>query len=181
MGKRINVGIAALLAAAAALVSSGQAPVAADPGAGAVVLVGSGSVEPGFLTVASANQTYTFTTANVLGVPSVIAGINGVNVGAGLASCAYSLDSTMPENAVLGTGTGTGSCSTATSLVGTVSDVCTLTYTRIGLVMVMTSTCTHTVDGASTGVVGESVFVLIPTSVNPFTSYQVAGASAFVP
>jgi hypothetical protein len=71
--------LGASLAMAGYILTAGQSPAHAV-GTGAVVVVGSGTISPGLTTV-STNQSFTFTTSNFAGLPSV-ATVGSTNGGA---------------------------------------------------------------------------------------------------
>jgi hypothetical protein len=184
--KRLATKLSLVMAIAAAVAMFGQSSAYAV-GVDAAVVVGSGTISPGLTTVPTP-QTFTFSTANLASVPSVAAGAstNG-GVFAGTINCSFTGSSTLAggETSAVGMGTGSGGCGTAVGLAGTSGAVtgCIVVYIRVGsLVVVLLTVCTATINGNSNNSpnVGVGVFVFVPTSANPTTSYQLAGASVGV-
>jgi hypothetical protein len=116
--------LGASLAMAGYILTAGQSPAHAV-GTGGVLVAGSGTISPGLTTVPTP-QSFTFTTSNPLGLPSIAAvgstngGVNAVFLG-----CSFSGVSSFPggETAALGMGFGSGSCVTAASIVGFDSNI----------------------------------------------------------
>jgi hypothetical protein len=181
--KRLVSKLSLLMAIAATVAMLGQSSAYAV-GADAAVVVGSGTISPGLSTVPTP-QSFTFTTANLGSVPSVAAGAT-TNGGAfaGTINCSFGGNSTLAggETSAAGLGTGSGTCGTAVGVAGTSGSLaCTLTYIRVGPIVVVILSCTATVNGNSNNTgVGVGAFLFVPTSVNPTTSYQLVGASAGV-
>jgi hypothetical protein len=178
--KRLVSKLSLLMAIAATVAMLGQSSAYAV-GADAAVVVGSGTITPGLTTVPTA-QSFTFTTANLASVPSVAVGAstNG-GVFAGTINCTFN-GSGAAETSAAGSGSGSGSCTSAVGVAGTSGSItcASLLYIRVGaLVLVVLTTCTANVNGNpnNTGE-GAGIFVFVPTSANPTTSYQLAGASA---
>jgi hypothetical protein len=177
--KRLVSKLSLLMAIAAAVAMFGQSSAYAVGAVGAVV-VGSGTISPGLTTV-PANQSFTFTTANAASAPSYLGGVstNG-GVVAATATCSFNGNSTLAggETSAAGLGTGSGTCGTAVGVAGTSGSLaCTLTYIRVGAIVVVVLSCQATVNGNSNNNgPGVGVFLFVPTSVNPTTTYQLAGA-----
>jgi hypothetical protein len=156
------------------------------------VVVGGGTISPGLTTVPAA-QTFTFSTTigvaagatNHASLPDscvpTLAGCVGTSPGAAVVtpSCSFSGGSTLAggETALVGQGVGSGSCATATGIVGSMSIACTITYTRVGLIVIVVLSCQITVNG-NTNNRGTEIAVCEfgPTTVNPTTSYVLACA-----
>jgi hypothetical protein len=162
----------------------GQLPAHAA-GGGAAVVVGSGTISPGLTTVPTP-QTFTFSTANLAGAPSVAAGVS-TNGGAfaGTVNCSFTGNSTLAggETSAVGEGTGSGGCSSAAGVAGTSGSIsCTIIlYVRIGAFVDVVLSCTITINGnPANHAIEVAICVFIPTSVNPTTSYQLVCAVAEV-
>jgi hypothetical protein len=163
------------LVAASTLVIVGQTPAHAV-GAAAATMFGSGTMSPGLTTVPTP-QSFTMSSANLGGFPSVMAGAstNGGAVST-LMSCTFTGSSTLAggETTAAGLGTGSGNCTTATSLIGTGGIACSVTYIRVGPFWEIVITCTSTVNGNSNNSgVGIGICAWVATSANPTTSYQI--------
>jgi hypothetical protein len=149
--------VAFAIVASVAMISQSSAHAA-----NAGVLVGGGTISPG-LTLTPTNQSFSFTTTAAVGV-------SNKPVGAGAFSCSFTGNSSGPETDLQGAGTGTGSCS------GTVNVSCTISYTRVVVLVVVTGSCSTPGGPQTLG----GVFVFVPTTVNPVTSYVLVGTAATV-
>jgi hypothetical protein len=169
------------MALAAAVAMMGQSS-AYGLGAAGHVVVGSGTISPGLTTVPT-NQSFTFTTGNLASLPSVAAGVS-TNGGASVVTlnCVFNGNSTIAggETSAAGLGVGSGSCTTATGVAGTTySAVCSLTYIRVGPIVIVVLVCVTVINGnPNNSGTAVGAFLFVPTSVNPTTSYQLAGAAA---
>jgi hypothetical protein len=158
-------------------------------GAQGGVVVGSGTVSPG-LTSTPTNVSYTLSTSNVFGLPSVeaLADTSG-GATSGEWTCFFSGSTGaapfpvnllhLNETVLFGYGTWSGACSTAVSVVGSGSASCTVTYVRVDAAMVLDGKCeifVNGVDAGSAAVAAGALFV--PTSANPTTSFQLVGGGA---
>jgi hypothetical protein len=151
-------------------------------GAGAVAFAveGSGSISPG-LTLTSTPQSVTFS-GTIIGLTVATGVLPSVGTAAGIGSCTFSGSSTGGETQATGQGTVSGSCSGAS--VGATLITCTVSYSRVGPVVVITASCTIVASGplgsgSATGT-GVGAFVFVPTSAPgaPVTSYDLVGVAA---
>ena len=152
--------VAAIFAAVSMLVPSPAHAV------GAGVITGSGSIGangvpgPTGGTVVNNDVRFTGTATGVF---------VGANADAG--SCAISFQGGGTDSTATGSGSGSASCNGTGVLGNSISLNCSVSYTRVGVAVVITGDC-----GAGTLMAG--AFVFVPLNVNPTTSYMLAGAAA---
>jgi hypothetical protein len=134
------------------------------------VVTGNGVISPGLTTVPT-NQSVTFG-GTLAGAFTV-----GVNATAGVVNCSFSGSSTIAETEANGQGTVSGSCSGGTGVPSAFSASGSLSYLRIGPVVVVDD-INITVCVASNCEQNEDVhgvFLFEPTSANPTASYLLQG------
>ena len=148
-----TLAILVLLLAAALPVLSAP-PAQADRSVANAVVEGSGTISPGL-------GTSTTPTAQTVTFGGTATGIFNGTPG----SCTISFTGTGVDTPASASGSGSASCS------GTgISISCQVSYQRIGADVTVSGTCTGTVHGTLSG-----AFQFVPTSVNPTTSYRLAG------
>jgi hypothetical protein len=184
------VAAAAIVGAVALLAPSSA--YAEGVGGGAVVVTGSGTISPGLdfdippvpPIPPGEHQAVTFSgTATGLGlgvdlVPTAIA------ADVGTLNCQFAGSSSIPETPAAGAGTVQGECSGA-GLSGNITVTCRFDYVREAALVQIVGTCTVTASGlppfggvVTADTVAAGVFVFVPTSVAPTTSYLLVGAAA---
>jgi hypothetical protein len=150
-------------------------------GVDGLVIVGSGTISPG-LTLVPTNQTVTFSSIAGVGGGAAVSSTGNAGAAGPLVSCTFNGNG-VAETSISGSGTATGTCA-ASPLTGSIN--CTVEYDRAGPIVVVTvvNNCTATVSGVfgpitigAVTTVGVGVFVFIPTTVNPTTSYLLAGGA----
>lgn len=171
---------AGVLLAGFAMLSTNTAYAA--PGAGAAVVVGSGTISPGLTAIPTSQPTISFggTATGAFANSSGAADVGSVN-------CNFngSSNTTIGDNYAAGFGTVSGSCSGSGTVTGaSITVTCSaMTYVRVGVVvLVISATCSATVSGVSSSGVVVGAFVFVPNTVAPgapVTSYELAGAALF--
>ncbi|HZQ29223.1 MAG TPA: hypothetical protein VFA94_16115 [Acidimicrobiales bacterium] len=160
---------AAVLSTVAMLVPS-SAYGASQVAAGGV---GHGTISPGLTTTPTA-QSVSFQSDVFIG-----GGVStDPNAATGTVNCTFNGSSTLPggETVAQGGGSVTGSCTVAAGVGVGQSVNCTVSYSRVGNVVVITVNCTFGTHHST----GGGVFLFVPTSVNPTTSYELVGTAAAV-
>lgn len=169
MGLRRQARIVALVAA---LVVVPTAPGEAAPTAYAGIMVASGTASPGLFMLTPLPQSIALTAAAnqvFLGTPYAAQ--------LAAASCSFSGTSSGTfgdEVLPLGSGKLTGGCSGPGPNGGSFSASCALDYIREGL-QYIEGTCAVTIGGNSSTLTFDGVFMFIPTSQQPTTSFQLFG------
>jgi hypothetical protein len=187
-GQALSRLVTTALVMAAMLVGIGQLPAAAAGGSASVVF-GSGTISPGLAAVPT-DQTWTFTTANMFGLPTPMMAASGGGAAAVYINCAFSGSSSLPETVSTGEGTGSGFCTTCLTNdrwclmclagpvclsetgVGAVTKSCSLFYFRVGSILAVVLHCAVTVNNGpweSDVEVGTCNF--IPLNWLPTTAY----------
>jgi hypothetical protein len=95
--------------------------------------------------------------------------VNANGPTADVGSCTIAFDGGGTDSTAVGTGGGTAACNGTGVLGNSIGLNCTLSYTRVGIVVVVVGGCPETMVG---------VFIFVPNNVNPTTSYQLVGAAA---
>jgi hypothetical protein len=166
------------LAAASTLVVAGQSPAGAVGVAGGT-FAGAGTISPG-LTTTPTFQTFTLTTSGPIGLPSTMAAVTtSGGVAAGTINCAFSGSSTIAETIAAGIAAGAGTCSGG-GTIGTTSITCTIRTFRVGVYYDILFSCTIYVNGIPTGVTEVAIYLWLPGTFNPTTSFQLVGWTAGV-
>ena len=165
--KRLLSRLTAVAAVTAALSMTAANSAYATHAVGEGTVVGSGSISPG-LTLVPTNQSVTFT-GTLVGTFTV----DGA-VWAGTANCTFS-GTGVAETDAQGQGTVSGSCTAAVSATSSFTASCNLRYTRVGLVVTISGSCSVNVGGRSATVTVTGAFVFEPTTANPVTSYLLQG------
>lgn len=163
---------ARIVALVAALVVVPTSPGKAAPTAYAGIMAASGTASPGLFVLTPLPQSIALTAAAnqvFLGTPFA----------AQLASASCSFSGTSSgtfgnEVLALGSGKMTGGCSGPGPNGGSFSASCALDYIREGL-QYIDGHCAVTIDGTSSTVKFDGVFMFIPTSQLPTTSFQLFG------
>jgi len=179
----------------------------AETGAGVGVVVGGGTIAPG-LTTTPAFQTNIAFDGTIAGafLTANTTGVSLLDIGVGLQNCSFRGASIIAETDALGHGTGMVMCTTIagvgvtlptgqTSAAATITTTCDdFQYDRIGpLVLtpgrqrlprgnhcdVTINIPGHAPTTATIEIYG--VFVFVPTSVQPVTSYQLVGVAVATP
>lgn len=166
---RAAVGVAMLVGLAFSPASPAQAV-----GASAGTLEGTGWFSPGW-SMTPTNQYYAFNSSEA--GPAVSGTTPLLSM-----SCATDLHSILPEDTVQGIGYGQEHCSgsSATAPWGSVDKTCSVSYSRLGLHMELTGSCTTAAtasDGSkTTSVTYESSHIdMVPTSINPWAFFDALG------
>ena len=138
--------------------------------AGDGVVTGNGVITPGLTTVPT-NQSVTFGGTLVGGFT-----VNG-QVSVGATNCSFSGGSTIAETEANGQGTVSGSCSGGLGVPNSFSASGSLSYLRIGPVVVVDDINITICVGSScdSNVDVHGVFAFEPTSANPTASYLLQG------
>jgi len=155
-----KLGVVAIIISAMAMLAPTTAYAAA-----AGVITGSGTIGPNGVpgptggTVTNSDVRFNGTATGVF-----------VGATADAGSCAISFSGSGSDSTAVGSGSGSASCNGTGVLGNSISLNCSVNYTRVGVTVIITGSC-----GASVLV---GVFVFIPTTVNPTTSYQLVGTAA---
>lgn len=159
---KLGIKRAALLAiATVGLVVASGTPAQSATGASAVVVAGSGSINPG-ITTGQAQQSWNFTSVTIVTA--------GVAVATGSSTCnAGGTSATTLEDVLVGGGTGTWSCNSGV-LVGCGGP---LVFVRTATIVQVTISGNA---GTCAGVTGQLTCQFTPTNANPTTQYQLACA-----
>jgi hypothetical protein len=180
---------------AALMMVGAPAASATEAGAGAAVVVGSGTIGPCGVPIPSPGNPNP-SCANNVTFGGNISGIfghvtDGPSAGGAIVvqgTCNFSGSGT--DTPLVATGSVGGSCAGGTQ-VGSAAVACaagSIAYTRVGAVVVILGTCTVTVGnnvvaGPDTSITGTvaGAFVFVPTSAAgaPVTSYALAGVAGF--
>lgn len=180
--KRLLARLTVVVAVVTALAQV-SATTAYAQAAGAGVVQGAGTISPG-LSLTPTNQTVSFSGT----VAGAFAGVPGVG-DVGNLNCTFSGASTIQETDLQGQGTVSGTCDGTGIATGkTITVTCNvMVYIRILATVIVQARCTLVIKNVPSGVVTLKVdvdvrghFVFIPTTVNPVTSYRLAGVASAV-
>jgi hypothetical protein len=181
------------LASAALLVGSAAVAPPSDAVVGALVLVGSGTIAPGLINPCPTGvlfgppPTLIDPCARVQSVNfsgTAVGAIASVGAVAGTFNCSFAGGSSAAgETTASGQGTMSGSCAGGT--VGVGAENCAVSYTRVGVVVLVTLQCTGSLNSvlgpASANGIGAGVFLFVPDQLlPPITSYRLVGAPVLV-
>jgi len=192
-----------MLGVALAVLTMAPQTAYAETGAGVAVVVGNGTISPGLTTNPAFQNPVTFN-GTVVGLFVTLPGGNNADIGLGVLNCTFNGASEIAETDAQGQGHGAVTCNSVaaaganthapTDVTPAVNITCTtFHYDRVGPVVV-THDHTATPDGnhcnvticfdhgcttATVQVYG--VFVFVPTSVQPVTTYQLVGVAVAIP
>jgi hypothetical protein len=161
-------GLFAAVLSMVAVMAAGGAQAAPTVGVG--VIAGTGIINPG-LGLTPTAQSGTFNGTGVVAV----APAGPVATG----NCVFNFSSVGLETDLIGGGTATGSCTIGVGVVGGTITGCNVAYTRVGVVVIVTGSCS--VSGNPTTVASVLVFAPTSTPGQPVTAYGLAGPIAFGP
>jgi hypothetical protein len=179
-----RVGVIVSIVACVAMVAQTSAYA---EGGGIWALEGSGTISPGLSTTPSP-QSGTFSATVLVGADALVGSGVGTSVAVASGNCAFTFTDTIAESIALGAGSATGTCSATGAGTSQSLTACTVLFVRVGTLVVLAvgtaigAPCTvngtgPAGSGSAVAILGAGVFVLVPTSVNPITSFVLSGAA----